>query len=310
MRRMRYGSAIAALAFAAALGASTYLRAAQPAGDAVTRGRAIYQERCVECHGVSGKGDGRASAFLTPRPRDFAAGRYKIRSTETGSIPTDDDLIQSVRQGLYGSAMPAWSTLLSDAQIRDVVVYIKTLSPRFLAEQPAVVSLGPQVPSSPESVARGQAVYERMQCGKCHGSDGRGANAVATDFQDDWGQPLNAANLAEPWTFHGGSTSREIYLRFRTGMSGTPMPSFRESATDAEMWDLANYVGSLARKPVWSMSADELKAQYASEEAGAKADPVKRGKYLVDTHLCAICHSPIDEQSHLLRGMYMAGGQV
>ena len=42
-------------------------------------------------------------------------------------------------------------------------------------------------------------------------------------------------------------TSRDIYLRFRTGMTGTPMPSFADAASDVEMWDLANYVVSLAR---------------------------------------------------------------
>ena len=64
-----------------------------------------------------------------------------------------------------------------------------------------------------------------------------------------------------PWTFHGGGTSRDIYLRFRTGMSGTPMPSYKDTASDAEMWDLANFVVSLARKPVWSMSAQEIGAR-------------------------------------------------
>ena len=125
-------------------------------------------------------------------------------------------------------------------------------------------------PARRDSLARGQQAYDKLQCGKCHGTDGRGAGAVATEFQDDWKQPLHATDLTEPWTFHGGSTPRDVYLRFRTGMSGTPMPSFADAASDAEMWDLANYVVSLGRKPVWSMNADEvasvLRAQDASEE--------------------------------------------
>ncbi len=48
--------------------------------------------------------------------------------------------------------------------------------------------------------------------------------------------------------------------RFRTGMMGTPMPSFADAATEPEMWDLANYVLSLGRKPVWSMTAEEVAA--------------------------------------------------
>jgi len=88
------------------------------------------------------------------------------------------------------------------------------------------------------------------------------------------------------------------------------MPSFADTATDSEMWDLANFVVSLARKPVWSMSAPEIADLYARDEDEAKRDPVKRGRYLVDTHLCAICHSPLDENGRRLDDMYMAGGQL
>ena len=104
------------------------------------------------------------------------------------------------------------------------------------------------MPASPASTSRGAAVYTKLQCEKCHGSDGRGTGAVATTFEDDWRQPLRATDLTEPWTFRGGSTSSEVFMRFRAGMSGTPMPSFKDAASDAEMWDLANYVVSLARK--------------------------------------------------------------
>jgi mono/diheme cytochrome c family protein len=277
--------------------------------DAQPRGKNVYDAHCVECHGESGRGDGPSAAYLTPHPRDFASAKYKIRSTESGSVPADDDLMQSVRQGLYGTSMPAWARILSDAEIADVVTYIKGLSPQF-ATAPKPVSVGAGVPSSPESIARGQQAYDKLQCGKCHGSDGRGTGAVATTFEDDWRQPLRAADLTEPWTFHGGATARDVYLRFRTGMAGTPMPSFAEAAGDSEMWDLSNYVVSMARKPVWSMNADEIKALYAGLAADAKANPVKRGAYLVETLGCVVCHSPVDEQKRMLPGMKLAGGML
>jgi hypothetical protein len=91
-------------------------------------------------------------------------------------------------------------------------------------------------------------------------------------------------------------------------MSGTPMPSFKDSASDTEMRDLANYVVSLARKPVWEMNADEVAAFYARQDAEAKANPVKRGHYLVDTLGCALCHSPVDGEKRLIPGMHLAGG--
>ena len=67
--------------------------AAQQGGPAegpspASRGKIVYDAHCVECHGSSGKVDGPAALLLNPRPRDFASGRYKIRSTESGSLPS------------------------------------------------------------------------------------------------------------------------------------------------------------------------------------------------------------------------------
>lgn len=271
-------------------------------------GKRVYDAHCVECHGPTGKGDGPSAALVTPRPLDFTFGKYKVRSTETGTVPTDEDLIASVTNGLYGSSMPGWSGILTLEEIRDVVGYIKSMTPRFTNEAPRPVTLGPAVPTSPESIVRGQRVYEKLQCAACHGRDGRGAGAIATEFWDDWKQPLHATDLTEPWAFHGGATSRDVYLRFRTGMSGTPMPSFVDTASDPEMWDLANYVVSLGRKPVWSMSGPDVAALLARQDAEAKASPVKRGAYLVDTLGCVLCHSPFDDQKRMLAGMRLAGG--
>ena len=290
-----------ACAAVAVIAAAAVARAQQPAGGTV------YEKYCVECHGTSGRGDGPSAAYLTPRPRDFTRGSYKIRTTETGSVPTDEDLIRTVRQGVYGSAMPGWDRILSDADIRDVVSYIKTLTPQF-ATPPKIVTIGEGAPSTPESVARGRAAYDRLQCGKCHGTDGRGTGAVTTEFEDAWRQPLRAANLTEPWTFHGGGTARDVYLRLRTGMMGTPMPSFADAASDAEMWDLANFVVSLARKPVWQMTADEAKTFFDQQKAESKANPVARGRYLTETLGCVMCHSPMDEQKRMLPDLRLAGG--
>lgn len=297
------GAVISATVLFSAFGTMTMAQTSAPA-----RGKAVYEKHCVECHGVAGKGDGPASHLMTPRPRDFTAAKYKIRATETGSIPTDEDLLQSVRQGSYGSAMPGWQKVLPDADIRAVVDYVKAFSPRFVNETPRAIAVASPVAASPASVSRGAAVYTKLQCDKCHGTDGRGTGAVTATFEDDWRQPLRAADLTEPWTFRGGSTSSEIFMRFRAGMSGTPMPSFKDAASDVEMWDLANYVVTLARKPVWAMTAEEVAAFYARQAAEAKANPVKRGEYLVDTLACTLCHSPVDQDKRLIPGMRLAGG--
>ena len=279
-----------------------------PTTAAPRSGKAVYDAHCVECHGTTGKGDGPAALTLVPHPRDFTSGRYKLHSTETGSLPTDDDLLRSVRMGVFGTAMPAWESILTDADIRAVVQYVKSMSPRFAAERPEPIAIGAPVPASAESVARGAAVYSKLQCSKCHGEDGRGTGATATSFQDDWGYPMVASNLTEPWTFRGGPAPADVFMRFRAGISGTPMPSYKGTATDAEMWDLANYVISLRRKPVWEMSAEEVTAFYKQQDAEALANPVKRGEYLVNVLACSVCHSPADAERRTQPGMRLAGG--
>jgi mono/diheme cytochrome c family protein len=305
MNRPRWIAGILVIVLGGAVG---LVRGRISAQTPAQHGKTVYDAHCVECHGDSGRGDGPAAAFLRPRPRDLTSGRFKIRSTETGNVPTDDDLTRSVRQGLYGTSMPPWDRVLSDTDIHDVVEYLKTLAPQFVSASPKAIDSTPNTPSSPDSIARGQNVYTKLQCGKCHGDDGRGAGAVTTTFEDDWRQPIVAADLTEPWTFRGGATSRDVYLRFRAGMTGTPMPSFAESATDADMWDLANYVLSLGRKPVWSMTAQEVADLYARQDAEAKKNPAKRGEFLVESLGCTACHSPVDDKKRMLPGLRLAGG--
>ncbi|HEX7573734.1 MAG TPA: c-type cytochrome [Bacteroidota bacterium] len=280
----------------------------QPAADA-SLGKSIYESKCVECHGKEGKGNGPAAAFLNPRPRDFTEGKFKFRSTGSGSIPTDDDLLNTVRNGLHATAMPDWKPFIGDDSLKAVVEYVKSFSIRFSREIPKPVNIGAAVLSSPVSIAAGKKVYETLQCGSCHGVDGMGKDAVTTEFQDDWGYEIRATNLTEPWTFRGGSTPRDIYLRFDTGIDGSPMPSFAGSATEHEMWDLANYVVSLARKPVWTMNEREVIEFYSGLESGAKLNPVARGKYMVATVGCAFCHSPLREDGSIIEELKFAGGQ-
>jgi mono/diheme cytochrome c family protein len=305
-----------AVALGGALGLSASLCvSAQPSGGAaatsatVSDGKTIYEAHCANCHGVAGKGDGPASSLLTVRPRDFTVGRYKLRSTESGSVPTDDDLARTIKTGMHGSAMPEWSVFLNDAQVRAVATYVKSFSRRFESDKPQAITLADPPATSPDSIAHGKAVYEKLKCASCHGDDGTGRGAVTTDLKDDFNRPIAATKLNEPWTFRGGANARDILLRFRTGMSGSPMPSFKDAATDVEMGHLANYVVSLARKPVWEMDAAGVTAFYEDLTRQERADKVARGRYLIDTLGCKYCHSPIHEDGSAIEELIMAGGQ-
>ena len=275
-------------------------------------GKAIYEQRCVQCHGGSGRGDGAAAPVLNPRPRDFTSAQFKLRTTETGSLPTDDDLIRTITNGVPGTSMPGWQPFLSQAEIAAVASYVKSFSPRFAAERPqSIPTVAVSIPGvpPPQTLAAGKAVYEKLRCAACHGADGKGTGAIATDLKDDAGRPLPATNLTEPWTFRGGATPQDVYLRFRTGMNGTPMPSFVGAASETDLRNLAAFVLTFARKPAWEMTAEELTAFYQAQAAEAARDPARRGRYLVSSLGCTYCHTPIRADGSLVDGMLFAGGQ-
>ena len=71
-------------------------------------GKQVYTRKCAQCHGDDGQGTGPAANEVFPRPRDFTRGIYKIRSTPSGTVPTDDDLFRSITNGLPGTSMPGW----------------------------------------------------------------------------------------------------------------------------------------------------------------------------------------------------------
>lgn len=216
----------------------------------VEGGKQVYRKRCSPCHGVDGDGNGPVAPFLNPRPRDLTRGLFKLRSTGTGEAPVDSDLIQTVRKGIPGTAMPTWEGALSQEEIQNVVAYIKTFAPERFAPQssPEVVEIGKPPRITPLLIARGKEVYDAAECWRCHGATGRADGESAPKLEDDWGFPIRARNLTKGWQYKRGTTIEEIYARFSTGMDGTPMPSFLFDLTEEERWALAVYVTTLIRK--------------------------------------------------------------
>src|SRR6516225_12339371 len=62
-------------------------------------GKKEYRRYCVGCHGPLGDGNGENAPWIDPKPRDFVAATFKCRSTPTGTLPTDQDLFNSVSRG-------------------------------------------------------------------------------------------------------------------------------------------------------------------------------------------------------------------
>ncbi len=96
------------------------------------------------------------------------------------------------------------------------------------------------LPSSPEIVERGKALYNgKGACFNCHGKDGDGNG------------PLAAHLNPSPRSFrHHGfwrhRTEGEIFWVIKNGSAGTGMVGFGEQLTDEEIWSIIQYERSFA----------------------------------------------------------------
>ncbi len=222
--------------------------AAQEDGGA---GAQIYDRWCAGCHGVEGDGNGPAAAWMLPRPRDFTGATYQIRTTESGALPTDEDILRVIDEGMPGTSMPGWEEVLSRRERRALVEYVKSFSPFFEDETPEPLEFGRAPRASDEVLAQGREAYETAECVRCHGDAGRGDGPSARTLEDDWDQPVRAVDLTRNWAFDGGGSVEDIYRRLRTGLDGTPMPSQVELLqagvlSEEDLWALAHYVRSLS----------------------------------------------------------------
>jgi len=189
---------------------------------------------------------------MFPRPRDFTSGLYQIRTTGSGELPTDADILRVIEEGVPGTTMPGWTGVLNGEERQALVGYLKSFS-RFFSQLPApeVIDFGSAPAGSEEAIAEGRQFYETIECWKCHGDQGRGDGESAPTLGDDWDMPVRAADLTTNWRFNGGGTVEDIYQRLRTGLDGTPMATFQEMVdagimTDAQLWNLSHYVRSLS----------------------------------------------------------------
>jgi DMSO reductase family type II enzyme heme b subunit len=201
---------------------------AQNAPEASEKGKEVYEQSCAHCHGTEGRGDGSAAENLLPKPRDFTRGLYKIRSTESGQLPMDQDLFNIITIGMPGSSMPGWETALSTGDRWEVVAYIKTFNDGFKEDEtpPREISLEGEISYAEQSVETGKGLYTELGCVECHGNVGRGDGTSAPTLTDEWGFRTWPANLTQSWNFRGGADTEAIFKRFIGGIAGSPMPAF------------------------------------------------------------------------------------
>lgn len=214
----------------------------------ILHGKGTYEKRCAGCHGEKGDGKGPAAMFLNPVPRDFTSGIFKFRSSGIGTLPSDQDLMQTLSKGVSGTSMPSFADVPEQERFA-LVQYIKTFSKSW--EDRA--NFGPEVQGTPypeddfrnykSFIARAEKGRNLFieSCAVCHGPGGRGDGEGAADLTDDWGQPIRPANLTK-LSIKSGKSVRDIYKTLLVGVNGTPMSSYKDVYTDDQLWDLAAWV--------------------------------------------------------------------
>jgi len=169
-------------------------------------GEAVFSRYCVSCHGVTGDGNGVAAKYMVPKPRDYRPGTFKFTSTTYGSKPLREDVVRTVKRGIRGTSMPAFS-LLPPVDLDAVVDYVLVLTHRGeletqLAEEAEfngsierprigelvatvidrweqarariVYPVTPMPQFTTDLVEQGKKSFLTLACAQCHGDDGRG----------------------------------------------------------------------------------------------------------------------------------------
>ena len=250
------------------------------------RGKAFYEKQCAYCHGLTGAGNGEIADRLDPRPRNFRRGEFRLATSANG-VATDEDLLDVVKRGMLGSAMPSWSRF-PEEDLKAVVAYVRHLTKEGMKEMlsepdeddevlsPAQIGravLARTTPGAPvgvpEEASRGKTLFLEY-CSTCHGKEGRGT--PQDDLVTSEGYSITPRDFTTG-VFKGRSTPRDLFVRLRVGMPGTPMPSF--DIPDEDLWEIVRYVRSLTGAPDTRDAPEEFMA---------------RGEYLFGTLRCNVCH--------------------
>ena len=89
---------------------------------ALAAARDTFNDRCVNCHGETGKGDGSDAMMYTPKPADLSDAHMM-------GMMSDGEIFYKISEGR--NAMLAFKNLLTVEQRWQLVHYVRTLAPKM-----------------------------------------------------------------------------------------------------------------------------------------------------------------------------------
>jgi mono/diheme cytochrome c family protein len=129
--------------------------------------------------------------------------------------------------------------------------------PAASAYQPVPVAAARQanpVKATPESIAAGKKIFG-YDCALCHGDTGNG--------KGDATKEMKIPDLTDPATLKD-RTDGELFYRIKTGHGDMPLEGDR--VKPEQLWDMINYVRSLAKKKAPGEEKPPAEEKPATEE--------------------------------------------
>ncbi len=205
------------------------------------RGRSLYAQNCMVCHGDHGQGASGSAGGLVP-PRDFTTPQARVELTR-------ERMISSVTHGRANTAMAAFATRLPAPDIEAVVDYVRA---SLMLPAPDAISgtrahagrSGPPDSGNPMeqpfqnglqgNAARGERTY-MSGCATCHGpkGDGKGPRAYFINPKP--------RNFIDP-AFRAAFNRPAIYTAVSDGRLGAEMPAWSKVLDHQEIADVSEFV--------------------------------------------------------------------
>ena len=159
-----------------------------------SRGAAVFQQQCVQCHGPTGVGDGPKARHLEgPAPASLAD---RLGMSTVSPV----DVYRKLTIGVAGTAMPQFEETLSPDDRWAVATYVATLR------------------AGDGMVREGEGLYA-LHCASCHGPTGGGDGLLAAALSV---RPPALSDFA----VQGPFSDQELAQLIQRGRPGTPMPGF------------------------------------------------------------------------------------
>ena len=225
-----------------------------PAAPSAERGRQLFFESCVSCHGERGDGKGPSASGLKPPPANFTDAQFM-----RGETPYD--FYHVISLGKTHTGMPAWDAVLSVQQRWDLVSYLWTLAP------------------GSAGIAEGQGIY-LAQCASCHGANGNGQGVFSPALVKAAPDLSQAQALAR-------RSDAEIFGSVTEGVAATPMPAFARTLKEDERWKVVAFMRLLSLGGPQTTATEPYNGGPGTSEATGTDGALAESARLLDDALAA-----------------------